>query len=92
MAQLRWTHEAEQWLHDIFDYLALDNPDAAASVIQGIYDKAQNLRDFPDIGYRYRTEGEGEIRTKLTTAPMLAPVEYAPAVPFRRLPSLERQA
>ena len=24
MAQLRWTREAEQWLHDIYDYIALD--------------------------------------------------------------------
>ncbi len=65
MAQLRWTREAEQWLHDIFDYIALDNPDAAARVIHGIYDKAQTLIDFPEIGYRYRTEEEGEIRVLL---------------------------
>lgn len=32
MARLRWTHEAEQWLHDIFDYIAQENPDAAARV------------------------------------------------------------
>ena len=65
MAQLRWTREAEQWLHNIFDYIALDNPDAAARVVRGIYDKAQILIDFPEIGYRYRTEEEGEIRVLL---------------------------
>ena len=65
MARLRWTHEAEQWLHDIFDYIAQDNPDAAARVVRGIYDKTQILRDFPDIGYRYRSEEEGEIRVLL---------------------------
>jgi toxin ParE1/3/4 len=65
MARLIWTHEAEQWLHDIFDYLAQDNPDAAARVVRGIYDRAQVLIDFPEIGYRYRTEQEGEIRVLL---------------------------
>ena len=39
MAQLRWTREAEQWLHDIYDYIALDNPDTAARVVHEIYDK-----------------------------------------------------
>lgn len=65
MARLRWTHEAEQWLHDIFDYIAQENPDAAARVVNGIYDKAQVLGEFPDIGYRYRTLEEGEIRVLL---------------------------
>ncbi|MEO5343051.1 MAG: type II toxin-antitoxin system RelE/ParE family toxin [Gammaproteobacteria bacterium SHHR-1] len=65
MARLRWTREAEQWLHDIFDYIAQDNPVAAARVVRGIYDKAQVLIDFPDIGYRYRAEKEGEIRVLL---------------------------
>ena len=65
MAQLRWTREAEQWLHDIYDYIALDNPDTAARVVHEIYDKAQILSDFPEIGYRYRTEKEGEIRVLL---------------------------
>ena len=65
MATLRWTHEAEQWLHDIFDYIAQDNPDVATRVVRGIYDKAQVLIEFPEIGYRYRAEEEGEIRVLL---------------------------
>lgn len=65
MARLRWTQEAEQWLRDIFDYIGRDNPDAAERVVQGIYDKAQLLTEFPEIGYRYRTEEEGEIRVLL---------------------------
>lgn len=65
MARLRWTHEAETWLRDIFEYIAQDNPDAAGRVVQGIYDKAQLLTAFPEIGYRYRVEEEGEIRVLL---------------------------
>ena len=65
MARLRWTHEAEQWLRDIFDYIAQDNPDAAERVVNGIYEKSQLLTEFPEIGYRYRMEEEGEIRVML---------------------------
>ncbi len=65
MAEIRWTSEAQTWLKDIHDYIAEDNPSAAARVLQGIYEKAQTLRQFPDIGYVYRLEGEGEIRILL---------------------------
>jgi plasmid stabilization system protein ParE len=37
MAELVWTEESERWLRDIFEYIALDNPDAAEAVITGIY-------------------------------------------------------
>lgn len=65
MAEIRWTEEAHRWLHDIHDYIAEDNPGAAQKVVSGIYEKAQVLRNFPEIGYRYRTEVEGEIRILL---------------------------
>ena len=65
MARLRCTHEAEQWLRDIFDYIAQDKPDATERVVNGIYEKSQLLMEFPEIGYRYRMEEEGEIRVML---------------------------
>jgi len=40
MAEIRWTEEAHRWLHDIFDYIAADNPEAAQKVVSGIYEKA----------------------------------------------------
>ncbi|MCH8308272.1 MAG: type II toxin-antitoxin system RelE/ParE family toxin [Proteobacteria bacterium] len=58
MAELVWTEESERWLRDIFEYIALDNPDAADAVITGIYDRAQSLLDFPESGYTY--EGSTE--------------------------------
>jgi len=30
MAEIRWSHEAEQWLRDIYEYIAEDNPTAGA--------------------------------------------------------------
>jgi plasmid stabilization system protein ParE len=65
MAELRWTDEAVRWLEEIRDYIAQDDPAAARRVIAGIYERAQVLRDYPAIGYKYRDEAEGEIRILL---------------------------
>lgn len=53
MAKLVWTEEALRWLEDIFEYIAQDNPDAAALTVQGIYDRAQALIRHPELGERY---------------------------------------
>jgi len=65
MAEIRWSHEAAQWLEEIYEYISQDNPVAAGKVVSGIYKKAQLLSDFPEIGYTYRKEPEGEIRILL---------------------------
>ncbi len=60
MAEIKWTLEAVKWLQDIHDYIAEDNANAAQNVITGIYEKVQVLKDFPQMGYLYRSEPEGE--------------------------------
>lgn len=60
MAEISWTREAERWLRDIYEYIALDNPTAAAEVINGIYHSVQQRTEFPELGYRYH--GSVEIR------------------------------
>lgn len=65
MAALNWTLEAERWLRDIHDYIAQDNPTAAADVVRGIYERVQTLLVFPQIGHRYRVEPDGEVRILL---------------------------
>lgn len=65
MAEMRWTEEAHRWLRDIHDYIAADNPDAAQKVVAGIYEKSQLLRRFPEIGHKYRSEQDGDIRILL---------------------------
>lgn len=62
MAEINWTVEAEQWLRDIYEYIVQDNPEAAIRVVEGIYEKAQLLRQFPKIGYRYDRYPEKNIR------------------------------
>ena len=53
MAEIAWTDEALRWLEDIFEYIASDNPAAAAQTVQGIYERTQVLATFPEIGHRY---------------------------------------
>jgi toxin ParE1/3/4 len=53
MAQINWTDEAQRWLQDIFDYIAADDPEAAARTVQGIYERAEALSRFPEMGHRY---------------------------------------
>ena len=54
MAEIKWTEEASQWLQEIFDYRAKDNPLAAQRDVNGLYDKTQILKSFPKIGYLYK--------------------------------------
>lgn len=65
MAELNWTAEAQSWLQEIYQYIAQDNPAAAAGVVQGIYAKAQALMDFPQIGHRYEPIAGREVRILL---------------------------
>ncbi len=63
--KLNWTEEAKLWLHEIHKYIALDNPLAAEQVVLEIFATAQLLITFPDIGFLYRANSEGEIRILL---------------------------
>jgi toxin ParE1/3/4 len=65
MAKIRWSHEAEQWLREIYHYIEQSNPIAAEKVVFGIYEKVQLLNDFPELGHKYREEPEGDIRVLL---------------------------
>jgi len=38
MVELRWTFEANTWLKEIHEYIAKENPSAAKSVVNGIYE------------------------------------------------------
>ena len=65
MAEIRWSAEAELWLKEIHEYIAQDNPSAAANVVLGIYDRAQVLSDHPEIGYKHQPSQNRNIRVLL---------------------------
>ena len=65
MAEINWTPESEIWLRDIYNYIAADNPEAAAQTITRIYEKAQLLKEHPRLGHRYELEESREVRILL---------------------------
>ena len=65
MAEINWTSEAQQWLRDIHDFIALDNPIAAFRTVEAIFEKAQILKQFPETGYRYQQRPDRNIRVLL---------------------------
>ncbi|MCJ8326233.1 MAG: type II toxin-antitoxin system RelE/ParE family toxin [Campylobacterales bacterium] len=65
MVTINWTNEAEFWLKDIHDYIALDKKTIAKKVVGEIYNKVQILESFPKIGYVYENSEEKEIRILL---------------------------
>lgn len=65
MAKIAWTDEARRWLRDIHDYIAKDSPAAAERVVKGIRAKAQYLKKFPELGFRYPLPGRDDVRVLL---------------------------
>jgi len=65
MVEIHWTNEAELWLKDIHDYIALDKKSIAKKVITDIYQKVQILQSYPRIGYEYENDEHKEIRILL---------------------------
>ena len=62
MVTINWTEEANFWLKDIYDYIALDKKTIAKKVVTEIYQKVQILQSFPRIGYQYENSEHKEIR------------------------------
>ncbi len=65
MVKINWTHEAQKWLKDIHDYIAVDNSSAAKRVVEGIYEKARILEEYPEIGHKYHSDYNEDIRVLL---------------------------
>lgn len=65
MAEINWTDEAEHWLEEVYNYIALENPEAAFKTVDNIYEQAQILIKFPSIGYRYTKIEDREVRILL---------------------------
>ncbi len=50
MAKIIWTEPALMDLNEIAEYIALDKPTAANSLVQKIFTKTERLEDFPNSG------------------------------------------
>jgi len=52
MAELIWTEPALSDLDAIADYIALDKPEAARSLVQRVFDHVEQLVEHPESGSR----------------------------------------
>ncbi len=50
MAKIIWTEPALIDLNEIAEYIALDKPNAASSLVKKIFTKTERLEDFPNSG------------------------------------------
>lgn len=65
MDKIIWTDEAVHWLKVIYDYISINDPEAAVKVLNNIIDETMILKDFPNIGAFYKKNGNSEIRSIL---------------------------
>lgn len=50
MAEVIWTEPALHTLDAIAEYIALDSPAAASTLVQVVFDKLERLENFPHSG------------------------------------------
>ncbi len=62
MEKMIWTFNASTNLKEIHDYIAIDNPQAANRVVEGIIEKAELLLEYPNIGFVYSKKMNFDIR------------------------------
>jgi toxin ParE1/3/4 len=65
VGELRWSRQALRWLREIHRHIARDNPEAARRTVQGILDRAEILKSFPESGHRYEGRSERNVRILL---------------------------
>lgn len=62
MAEIIWSDPALADLDAIADYIALEDPDAAAELVRRVFDHADQLADHPDSGNRLPELGRTRYR------------------------------
>ena len=54
MAQVIWTEPAPSDLNAIAEYIALDKPSAAASLVQKVFSSTDRLNSFQSLGVNHQ--------------------------------------
>ena len=62
MAEVIWTDPAQADLDAIADYIALENPAAAAELVKRVFDHVEQLADHPESGSRPQELGKSRYR------------------------------
>ena len=59
--QIRWLRKALQNLNDEAEYIARENPVAAQTLVQRVFDSVNHLPDNPALGHIGRIHGTREL-------------------------------
>ena len=62
MAEIVWTEPSLSDLEAIADYIALENPAAAAEFVKRVFDHVEQLADHPESGSRPQELGKSRYR------------------------------
>jgi plasmid stabilization system protein ParE len=62
MAHLKWTHEAESSLRDIYNHIARDRPSTAWRTMESILNRLESIPAYPNSGHAYPYDVEGGVR------------------------------
>ena len=54
--EIVWLDQAKDDLREILDFIADENPTAAANYVMGITEACNKLADFPEFGSRYNSK------------------------------------
>lgn len=65
MVRIVWTDEAVSWINEIHEYISRDNVAAASRVIRGIYERVEQLLQFPELGQRLTLSTKRDVRVLL---------------------------
>lgn len=60
--KLRWSYQAERDLYEIGDYIALDDPAAAASWIERLQERARRAARMPSSGRHVPESDDEDVR------------------------------
>ena len=106
MAAIKWTHESEIWLRDIYNYIAADNPEAAAQILNCLLNEPEGIdalgtsRGLPAskaAAARLGHEGEPEVRAAnaivmAASGPVVSPFNEHPEIRSAFIDTLEEYA
>ncbi len=59
MAQLKWTAEAEQSLHEVHNHIAQNRPATARRTVESILNRVESLREAPASGQPWNHRHQG---------------------------------
>ena len=62
MVEIRWSIDALDDLESIISYIEQDSPEKAIELVKGIFEKIEQLKQFPYIGRKFPDRKDDQLR------------------------------